>query len=53
MLSVKSKKKSMLNPQNNRTLLERCQKLIIPVINEVFGTLYTMDDEITLRSNEH
>ena len=53
MLSVKSKKKSMLNPQNNRTLLERCQKLIIPVINEVFGTLYTMDDEITLLSNEH
>ena len=36
-----------------RTLLERCQKLIIPVINEVFGTQYTMDDEVTLLSNEH
>ena len=36
-----------------RTLLERCQKLIIPVINEVFGTEYTMDEETVLLSNEH
>lgn len=36
-----------------RTLLERCQKLIIPVINEVFGTKYTMDEETILLSNEH
>ncbi len=36
-----------------RTLLERCEKLIIPVINEVFKTNYDMDEEITLISNEH
>ena len=36
-----------------RTLLERCSKLIIPVINEVFKTKYTMDEEVTLISNEH
>jgi len=36
-----------------RTLLERCQKLIIPVINEIFNTEYTMDEEIMLLSNEH
>ena len=36
-----------------RTLLERCQKLIIPVINEVFGTKYTLDEETILLSNEH
>ena len=36
-----------------RTLLERCEKLIIPVINEVFKTDYCMDEEITLISNEH
>lgn len=36
-----------------RTLLERCQKLIIPVINEVFGTEYTMDEETVLLSDVH
>ena len=36
-----------------RTLLERCEKLIIPVINEVFKTNYSMEEEITLISNEH
>ncbi len=36
-----------------RTLLERCEKLIIPVINEVFKTDYDMEEEITLISNEH
>lgn len=36
-----------------RTLLERCQKLIIPVINEVFKTDYDMSEDITLISNEH
>ena len=29
-----------------RTLLERCRKLIIPVINEVFGTDYSVNDEV-------
>ncbi|MEE1518027.1 MAG: hypothetical protein UF228_10570 [Lachnospiraceae bacterium] len=36
-----------------RTLLERCRKLIIPVINEVFGTDYSVTDEVELLSNEH
>ena len=36
-----------------RTLLERCSKLIIPVINEIFKTDYSMDEEIILVSNEH
>lgn len=36
-----------------RTLLERCSKLIIPVLNEVFKTDYSMDEEVTLLSNEH
>ena len=36
-----------------RTLLERCEKLIIPVINEVFKTEYSIDEELTLISNEH
>ena len=36
-----------------RTLLERCRKLIIPVINEVFGTSYSTDEEVQLLSNEH
>lgn len=36
-----------------RTLLERCRKLIIPVINEVFGTKYSYDEEVELLSNEH
>ncbi len=36
-----------------RTLLEKCSKLIIPVLNEVFGTDYSMDEEVTLLSNEH
>ena len=36
-----------------RTLLERCQKLIIPVINEIFKTDYEMSEDITLISNEH
>ena len=36
-----------------RTLLEKCSKLIIPVINEVFMTDYSMDEDVTLLSNEH
>lgn len=28
-----------------RTLLEKCTKLIIPVINEVFGTDYRMEEK--------
>ena len=36
-----------------RTLLEKCTKLIIPVINEVFGTDYRMEEKVELLSNEH
>lgn len=36
-----------------RTLLEKCTRLIIPVINEVFKTSYSMDEPIRLLANEH
>ena len=36
-----------------KTLLERCRKLIIPVINEIFGTEYSVNEEVELLSNEH
>ena len=36
-----------------RTLLEKCSKLIIPVINEVFMTDYSMEEDVILLSNEH
>lgn len=36
-----------------RTLLEKCSKLIVPVINEVFHTDYSMQEKIELLSNEH
>lgn len=36
-----------------RTLLEKCSKLIIPVINEVFGTDYSMEEDVTLLSDVH
>ena len=35
-----------------RTLLEKCNKLIIPVINEIFHTDYTLKDEVLVLSNE-
>jgi len=35
-----------------RTLLEKCSNLIIPVINEVFGTDYALNDQVTLLANE-
>ena len=35
-----------------KTLLEKCRKLIIPVINEVFGTDYLMEENTLLLSNE-
>ena len=35
-----------------KSLLEKCRQLIIPVINEVFGTNYKMDEEVTLLPNE-
>ena len=36
-----------------RTLLEKCTRLIIPVINEVFKTSYSIDEPVRLLANEH
>ena len=36
-----------------RTILNDCRKLIIPVINEIFGETYTGDEEIQFFPNEH
>ena len=36
-----------------RTLLNDCRKLIIPVINEVFGESYTGNESIHFLPNEH
>ena len=36
-----------------RTILNDCRKLIIPVINEIFGETYTGKEEIRFFPNEH
>ena len=36
-----------------RTILNDCRKLIIPVINEIFGECYTGEEEIQFLPNEH
>ena len=36
-----------------RTLLNDCSRLIIPLINEVFGESYSGDEEIRFSPNEH
>lgn len=36
-----------------RTILNDCRKLVIPIINEVFGETYTGDEEIQFFPNEH
>ncbi len=36
-----------------RTILNDCRKLIIPVINEIFGETYTGQEEIQFFPNEH
>ena len=36
-----------------RTILNDCRKLVIPVINEVFGETYTGEEEIRFFPNEH
>nr|WP_296459705.1 hypothetical protein [uncultured Acetatifactor sp.] len=36
-----------------RTILNDCRKLIIPVINEIFGETYTGEEEISFFPNEH
>ena len=36
-----------------RTILNDCRKLIIPVINEIFGETYTGKEEIRFYPNEH
>ena len=35
------------------TILNDCRKLIIPVINEIFGESYTGEEEIQFFPNEH
>ncbi len=35
-----------------RTLLEKCNKLIIPVINEIFHTDYSLKEEVQVLANE-
>ena len=35
-----------------RTLLEKCKKLIIPVINEIFHTDYSLKEDIEVLANE-
>jgi len=36
-----------------RTILNDCRKLVLPVINEIFGETYTGDEEIRFFPNEH
>ena len=36
-----------------RTILNDCRKLIIPIINEIFGETYTGEEEIRFSPNEH
>ena len=36
-----------------KTLLIDCTRLIIPIINEIFGENYTGEEEIVLSANEH
>ncbi len=36
-----------------RTILNDCRKLIIPIINEIFGETYTGEEEILFFPNEH
>ncbi len=36
-----------------RTILNDCRKLIIPMINELFGEMYTGEEEIRFFPNEH
>lgn len=36
-----------------RTILNDCRKLVIPVINEIFGECYTGDEKIEFFPNEH
>ena len=36
-----------------RTILNDCRKLVIPVVNEIFGETYTGEEEIRFFPNEH
>lgn len=36
-----------------RTVLNDCRKLILPLINEIFGEDYTGDEKIEFSPNEH
>ena len=34
-----------------RTIVEKMPRLVIPLINEVFGTDYSVDEKVTLMAN--
>ena len=55
MKSQPEKGKQMANIYDGafRTILNDCRKLIIPVINEIFGETYTGEEEIQFFPNEH
>ena len=36
-----------------RTILNDCRKLVIPIVNEIFGENYTGNEEIEFFPNEH
>ncbi len=51
---IRYKRKISTTPFDDvfRTLLEKCTKLIIPVINEFFHTDYTFKDKVDILANE-
>lgn len=51
----KERKQGMANIYDGafRTILNDCRKLVIPVINEIFGETYTGEEEIRFFPNEH
>ena len=51
----KPKTKAFGTPYDDafKTLLVDCPRLLIPVVNEVFGKSYTGSEQVILRANEH
>ena len=51
----KPKTKAFGTPYDDafKTLLVDCPRLLIPVVNEVFGKSYTGREQVVLRANEH
>ncbi len=50
-----SKKQSRGTPYDDvfRTLLNDCAPMILPIVNEMFGTDYTGDEEVEFHPNQH